>query len=227
MNSLGHIKSLLDIQALRGFSSHSVNSKQTSDISLFEELLQQSISKANPTKPAFSNPNINKNSLGAVYAMSSKFHSPEQAYNNSVNIAPPTKLNKIDGQSLSENQSINNIIAKAAEKYNLPEKLIKSVIKHESNFNSMVVSGAGASGLMQLMPATARGLGVKDIFDPEQNVMGGSKYLRQMLDKYDGDIRLALAAYNAGPGNVDKYGDLPPFKETQAYVLKVTDSYFS
>ncbi len=119
------------------------------------------------------------------------------------------------------------IIKQAAVTYELPEKLINSIIKHESNFKSNALSKAGASGLMQLMPATARGLGVTSIFDPEQNIMGGSKYLRNMLDKYKGNLDLALAAYNAGPGNVDKYGGIPPFKETQAYVKKVSSSFYS
>ena len=117
-------------------------------------------------------------------------------------------------------------IAKAAETYNVPEKLIAAVMKQESNFNSSVVSSAGASGLMQLMPATARYLGVEDRFDPEQNIMGGAKYLRQMLDKFDNNIETALAAYNAGPGNVQKYGGIPPFNETQNYVKKVLN-YFN
>ena len=131
----------------------------------------------------------------------------------------------------TRNNDINNFfsgaekyqaeIAAAAKKYNIPEKLITAVMKQESNFNPAAISGAGASGLMQLMPATAKFLGVKDRFDPEQNIMGGAKYLRQMLNQFDNNIETALAAYNAGPGNVKKYGGIPPFQETQNYVKKV------
>jgi soluble lytic murein transglycosylase-like protein len=112
-------------------------------------------------------------------------------------------------------------IAKAAKTYNVPEKLIASVMKQESNFNPSAVSSAGASGLMQLMPSTARFLGVNDTLDPEQSIMGGAKYLRQMLDQFDNNVETALAAYNAGPGNVKKYGGIPPFKETQNYVKNI------
>lgn len=117
--------------------------------------------------------------------------------------------------------SMDNIFIKAAETYQIPVNLVKAVAKTESNFNPNAVSCCGAQGVMQLMPSTAEGLGVKDPFDAEQNIMGGAKYLSQMMDRYNGDIKLTLAAYNAGAGNVAKYGGVPPFKETQAYVERV------
>lgn len=117
------------------------------------------------------------------------------------------------------------IIKKASETYGIPEKMIKAVIKQESDFNPTIKSYAGAAGLMQLMPATAAHVGVTDVYNPEQNIMGGTKYLRMMLDKFGGDYKMMLAAYNAGPGNVMKYKGIPPFNETQNYVKKVMNSY--
>ena len=128
-------------------------------------------------------------------------------------------------KSLAGAKQYATIIKKASSTYDIPEKLIAAVMKQESNFNPKVVSQAGAQGLMQLMPKTAQYLGVSDAFDPEQNIMAGAKYLRQMLDKFDNDPSLALAAYNAGPSRVTKYNGIPPFKETQNYVKKVMNYY--
>ena len=123
---------------------------------------------------------------------------------------------------LQTTASLEKNFEEAAQKYNVPKNLIKAIAKAESDFRPDATSKAGAQGIMQLMPATARELGVSDSYDPYQNIMGGTKYISQMLQKYDGDISLALAAYNAGSNNVAKYGGIPPFKETQNYVVKVT-----
>ncbi|HKY64225.1 MAG TPA: lytic transglycosylase domain-containing protein [bacterium] len=112
-------------------------------------------------------------------------------------------------------------IRAAADRYQLPPELIAGVIWQESRGNPRAVSHCGAMGLMQLMPATAAGLGVGNAFDAAQNIDGGAKYLRQMLDKFGGRVDFAVAAYNAGPGNVMKHGGIPPFRETQDYVPKV------
>ncbi len=127
---------------------------------------------------------------------------------------------------LNKSQTMDDIFEKAAKKYNVDVDLLKAIGKAESNFNANAVSRCGAQGVMQLMPSTAASLGVTDSLDPEQNIMGGAKYISSLLKKYDGDRNLALAAYNAGSGNVAKYGGIPPFKETQSYVVKV-NSYMN
>lgn len=113
------------------------------------------------------------------------------------------------------------IFQRAAKQYGVPVNLLKAVAKAESNYNAGAVSRCGALGVMQLMPATAKGLGVTEPLDAEQNIMGGAKYLSDKLKQYDGSVELALAAYNAGSGNVAKYGGVPPFEETQNYIGKV------
>jgi soluble lytic murein transglycosylase-like protein len=121
----------------------------------------------------------------------------------------------------TERDQIEGCIQRAAAKYRLPPGLIRAVIRAESNFQVNAVSRAGARGLMQLMPATAKELGVTDIFDINQNIDGGAKYLRRMLDRFGGNIKKALAAYNAGPGAVMKYNGRVPYPETRQYVKRV------
>ncbi|HEA47400.1 MAG TPA: lytic transglycosylase domain-containing protein [bacterium] len=116
-------------------------------------------------------------------------------------------------------------IKELAEKHNLDPLLVKAVIKVESDFEVAALSKKGAQGLMQLMPQTARHLGVKDVWDPHHNIEGGVKYLRKMFDKFNNNLSLALAAYNAGPNKVKRYGGVPPYPETQRFVRKVISYY--
>ena len=120
---------------------------------------------------------------------------------------------------------ILSMIDKVAQKHGVDEKLVRALVRQESGFNPNATSHCGAQGLMQLMPATAKGLGVKDAYNPVQNVEGGVKYLKNLLNKYNGNVILALAAYNAGPGAVDKYDGVPPYKETQNYVKSILANY--
>lgn len=213
--NVDQLKVMLELQALQNFNQPKTSQ---SGNSLFQEMLSGILSDQS-------------NALGATATRLEELFNNAQTAVDSFDLAkpnigqvlPPIQLTKVAAKSHAD---FDGIIDKAASMFNIPAKLIKSVIQKESNFNPNAVSHAGASGLMQLMPGTARGLGVKNVFDPAENILAGSKYLRQMLDKYDNNIELALAAYNAGPGNVDKYGGIPPFKETQNYVQKVTDVFY-
>lgn len=122
-----------------------------------------------------------------------------------------------------ERTPFDTLITAAALRHGVDERLITSIIAAESNFNPRAISPKDARGLMQLMPATARRLGVTDIFDPEQNIDAGARYLRELLDRYDNDLPLVLAAYNAGPARVTQYRGIPPFRETRDYIARVTE----
>jgi len=144
---------------------------------------------------------------------------------------PPTKKFKLyrrEGAVLrsrpvsrSTPSSYSDIISRSSEKYSLEEGLVHAVIKAESNYNSSAVSKKGALGMMQLMPGTARLLNVDNPLDAEENIGGGSRYLRQMLDEFNGNLDFAIAAYNAGPNAVKRHGGIPPYEETRTYVKRV------
>jgi soluble lytic murein transglycosylase-like protein len=122
-------------------------------------------------------------------------------------------------------EQIDALVEQNAATWQVDPALLKAVIANESGFNANATSNVGAQGLMQLMPETAASLGVRNAYDPSQNVAGGARYLRGLLDRFNGDQRLAVAAYNAGPGAVAKYGDVPPYAETQNYVTNVLASF--
>ena len=134
---------------------------------------------------------------------------------------PTTSNFKLHAREDGSRFSVHDMIRRYASYYRLEEALVRAVIKVESDYNPAAVSSKGALGMMQLIPQTAKFLQVSDPMDPEQNIRGGSHYLRLMLDQFQGDLDLALAAYNAGPTAVRRYGGVPPFEETQRYLSKV------
>lgn len=151
----------------------------------------------------------------------------ELCSNTAVNNTAASASVKLEASGLSCSAQLDAIFDEASSKYGVDAKFLKAIAKCESDFSTECTSRSGAMGIMQLMPQTAASLGVTNAYDPYQNIMGGARYISEKLAQYNGDKSLALAAYNAGSGNVAKYGGIPPFKETQNYVAKVMTYYNS
>jgi hypothetical protein len=158
--------------------------------------------------------------LFGMFAMSLPSH-VSRGPNINISTAEGFVSTTEDYRPLPATIAYNDAIAEAAELYNLDPNLIRAIIRAESAFNPFAVSRAGAQGLMQLMPAVAEELNVLDPFDPRQNIFGGARYLRWLLDRNDGNLDLAVASYNAGPGAVARYNGIPPYRETRNYVKKI------
>lgn len=200
-------------------SIDSIYPPSSNNVQSFEKVL------SNTTAANFGSLLLNKNSLD----VNGKIYNNELLSNLSMsqalqNLEPENETSSINSTYASKSQLIS-MINQVAQKHGVDEKLVQALIKQESGFNPNAKSKVGAIGLMQLMPSTAKAMGVKNPYNAAQNVEGGVKYLKSMLNKYNGNIILALAAYNAGPGAVDKYSGVPPYKETENYVKNILANY--
>ncbi len=205
-----------DISAVDGQNSMYANragSRKTT-ITPFSEVLKQQEKNLNASEAA--------KTAASKENMSSEKTTSQKAENTSVGNVAETKgttgTRNSDGTLTT---TLADIFRRASEKYGVSYDFLTAVAKAESDFNPNCVSSAGAKGIMQIMPAEAKGLGIQDVFDAEQNIMGSAKLLAAHLKKFNGDTTLAAAAYNAGSGRVKQYGGVPPFKETQNYVKKI------
>lgn len=236
LNSSGQVQAE---QRARQISNYVQSQARTQDLSqdvefrTFEDVMKSSSlnvhTRFNTNKPAVTNVEFgsltnHKKVLPVkddVRAVEAKKVDANPFVENTVTSLPIAPVNVMP----TEKSHIKQLVSKISKKHGVDEKLVNAVIKQESGYNPKAKSSAGAKGLMQLMPATAKAMGVSDPYNPVQNVEGGVKYLKSMMDRYNNNVVLALAAYNAGPGNVDKYNGVPPFKETQGYVKNVLANY--
>lgn len=224
LNTGGRSAAMQRAAKLNNFVEHSNKTSDINTIYPTDSNKVQSFEKvlSNTTAANFGSLLLNNTSLDVDSRIYNK--------DNISNLAMQQLLQKVspdynDNASYANKAQLLGMINQISQKYGVDEKLVQAVIKRESGFKVDAKSKVGAMGLMQLMPSTAKALGVKDPYNARQNVEGGVKYLKSMLDKYNGNIILALAAYNAGPGAVDKYSGVPPYEETQNYVKNILANY--
>jgi soluble lytic murein transglycosylase-like protein len=167
-----------------------------------------------------------KEAPSAASAANQKAPEPKRSGANSATDHAQAADRPLASDRTVRGEALRQIVREKAEKHNVDPALVSAVISTESNWNTSALSSKGAQGLMQLVPGTARKLGVFNVWDPEENVDAGVRYLRMLLERYNGDLPKALAAYNAGPSVVDRWGGIPNYRETRDYVRKVTNTYF-
>ncbi|MBR1908942.1 lytic transglycosylase domain-containing protein [bacterium] len=222
------IQRYTELKAKISSFGNSIEPPQLTDVKPFAKVLKDSAATTN-----VSTPNTSTNTFGSFVKGGDKKVSQKIYNRNDLNALIGVQnlpngesfASKMAGGLVGSKNQIMDMVTKISKRHGVDDKLVKALIKQESGFKVDAKSKVGAMGLMQLMPATAKSLGVKDPMNPVENVEGGVTYLKSMLDKYNGNVILALAAYNAGPGAVDKYDGVPPYPETQNYVKNILRDY--